>query len=626
MLSNLFTATTTVSVFSVVAAAQNLGVWTPAGSAGVVCIHTLQIPGNKLVCNERPHSKYPTNPLTNGMISTEIDLLNGASISSFTQWTSKFTPLQMDTSAFCGGHAQMSNGAIFQVGGDYTGVLSDGTSNIYPDGRKGRRIYNPCPADAQNCVGSWTSLSDMTTERWYPSVATLADGSHIIIGGITTNLDYSRLNASENNPTYEYYPSKAGQWPRTLPILAWAFPFMLYPMVFTMPSERVFLFVSNKTVIIDPKTDELSYTVPDMPVLDHLPWIYPYAPTMTVLPMTIKNNWEFKIQICGGSKASNTDASPMCWQINPENANPTWKKVDDLPNPRVMIDSIILPDGKILYVNGAGGGVSGGDAGIVQDAYNPVMTPNLFDPEAPAGKQFSVMAPATNYRLYHSGVILVESGHVITTGSEMDNYDDYWKYNKTNCPPYPILYSAQNNCTQPFNYNLERYAPPYLQIAEKSGRPVISSAPASITHKSTFAVQISSTVSDISRVTFIRYSTTTHQTNTDQRFIELRILYNTSNSIIVEAPSGPGIAPPGNWMLFVLDKNGTPSVAKTINLQLGAPVTASVPTGATTFSPAVGTTSTSKNNVLGQKQSLGGVIMTITFGVAVALALFIGSL
>ncbi|EGF83420.1 hypothetical protein BATDEDRAFT_84971 [Batrachochytrium dendrobatidis JAM81] len=626
MLSNLFTATTTVSVFSVVAAAQNLGVWTPAGSAGVVCIHTLQIPGNKLVCNERPHSKYPTNPLTNGMISTEIDLLNGASISSFTQWTSKFTPLQMDTSAFCGGHAQMSNGAIFQVGGDYTGVLSDGTSNIYPDGRRGRRIYNPCPADAQNCVGSWTSLSDMTTERWYPSVATLADGSQIIIGGSTSNLDYSRLNASENNPTYEYYPSKAGQWPRTLPILAWAFPFMLYPMVFTMPSERVFLFVSNKTVIIDPKTDELSYTVPDMPVLDHLPWIYPYAPTMTVLPMTIKNNWEFKIQICGGSKASNTDASPMCWQINPENANPTWKKVDDLPNPRVMIDSIILPDGKILYVNGAGGGVSGGDAGIVQDAYNPVMTPNLFDPEAPAGKQFSVMAPATNYRLYHSGVILVESGHVITTGSEMDNYDDYWKYNKTNCPPYPILYSAQNNCTQPFNYNLERYAPPYLQIAEKSGRPVISSAPASITHKSTFAVQISSTVSDISRVTFIRYSTTTHQTNTDQRFIELRILYNTSNSIIVEAPSGPGIAPPGNWMLFVLDKNGIPSVAKTINLQLGAPVTASVPTGATTFSPAVGTTSTSKNNVLGQKQSLGGVIMTITFGVAVALALFIGSL
>ncbi|KAJ1339500.1 hypothetical protein BSLG_005875 [Batrachochytrium salamandrivorans] len=49
-----------------------------------------------------------------------------------------------------------------------------------------------------------------------------------------------------------------------------------------------------------------------------------------------------------------------------------------------MIDSIILPDGKILYVNGAGGGVSGGDAGFVENAYNPVMTPNLFDPEAPA--------------------------------------------------------------------------------------------------------------------------------------------------------------------------------------------------------------------------------------------------
>ncbi|KAJ1339502.1 hypothetical protein BSLG_005877 [Batrachochytrium salamandrivorans] len=227
MLSNLFTATTTVSVFSVVAAAQNLGVWTPAGSAGVVCIHTLQIPGNKLVCNERPHSKYPTNPLTNGMISTEIDLLNGASISSFTQWTSKFTPLQMDTSAFCGGHAQMSNGA---------------------------------PSGWRRLNASETTLRTNITRQ------KLVNG-HVLCNSCI------------------------------------AFPFMLYPMVFTMPSERVFL--------------------------------------------------------------------------------------DDLPNPRVMIDSIILPDGKILYVNGAGGGVSGGDAGIVQDAYNPVMTPNLFDPEAPAGKQFS---------------------------------------------------------------------------------------------------------------------------------------------------------------------------------------------------------------------------------------------
>ncbi|KAJ1339501.1 hypothetical protein BSLG_005876 [Batrachochytrium salamandrivorans] len=175
----------------------------------------------------------------------------------------KVYSMYIDTSAFCSGHAQMPNGSILIMGGDEYGLLSDGTHNIYPDGRKVVVYTIPCPADAQNYVGSWVTLPDMATRRWYPSMATLADGSQIIIGGSTSNLDYSRLNTTENNPTYEYYPSKAGQWPRTLPILAWAFPFMLYPMVFTMPSERVFLFVSNKTVIIDPKRMS-SYTVPDM--------------------------------------------------------------------------------------------------------------------------------------------------------------------------------------------------------------------------------------------------------------------------------------------------------------------------------------------------------------------------
>ncbi|KAH9271380.1 hypothetical protein BASA83_006472 [Batrachochytrium salamandrivorans] len=591
--------------------AQSLGVWSPSGSAGVTCIHTMLLPNSKLVCNERPHTFYPTNPNTNGMVSTEIDLLNGASIASFAPWVSKFTPLAVDTSPFCGGHSIMANGSILQIGGDSTGILSDGTTNIYPDGRRGRRIYNPCTTGQPDCVGQWVTLPDMSTERWYPTVATLADGSQIIIGGITYNIDYNRLNSSENNPTYEYWPPKAGAWPRTLPILSWAFPFMLYPMVFTMPSERVFLFVSNKTVIIDPKTDQLSYTVPDMPALDHMPWVYPYAPTMTVMPMTIKNNFQFTLQICGGSKKSSFGASSMCWRINPDDTNPVWTRVDDLPTPRVMVDSIILPDGKVLYVNGAGGGVSGGDAGFVENAYNPVMAPDLYDPEAPAGKQFTTLAPATNYRLYHSGVVLLESGHVITTGSEMDNYDDYWTANKTECRPYNVL-TYNPTCKQPFNYNLERFAPPYLQAAEKLGRPVISTIPPSITHKSTFIIGVSSPVKDIARVTFIRYTTTTHQTNTDQRFIELKILYTSDSSIVVQAPDLPGQAPPGNWMLFLLDNNGIPSVAKTVNLHIGPVTTIAPPTGAASFVPSPKTSPTvgagaSKNGASRTEYGFGGM-------------------
>eukprot|EP00842_Homolaphlyctis_polyrhiza_P004129 jgi/Hompol1/4717/HPOL_001812-RA len=333
------------------AMAQDLGVWTPAGSSGVVCIHTMLLPNSRLLCNERPHDsfpkgtpRYPANPNTGGLVSTEIDLLNGADLTSYAPWTSKFTPKSIDTNPFCGGHASMANGSIFSVGGDPFGNHLDGT--LFPaDGRQGRRIYNPCPAGAPaSCTGSWVTLPSMTTQRWYPAIITLADGTNMIIGGSTINLDLNHLHpATDNNPTYEYWPEKPGTWPKTLQILAWAYPFMLYPMTQLLPSGNVLLLVSNKTVIIDPRTDNLIFTVPDLPVIDHAPWIYPFSATMTVLPMTIKNNFQFSLQICGGSKNSSADASPLCYQITPEAPNPTWTRVDDIPHARVMIDSIILP-------------------------------------------------------------------------------------------------------------------------------------------------------------------------------------------------------------------------------------------------------------------------------------------
>ena len=279
------------------------------------------------------------------MVSTEIDLLNGASASTFDPWVAKFTPRPVDTNPLCAGQALMANGSWFIAGGDQYGA-NNGT--FPPDGRKGRRVYNPCPTGSPaDCVGNWASLPDMSTARWYPTIATIADGSQIIIGGSTDAMDFNRLT-DINNPTYEYWPPKQGD-PRTLPILAWAFPNMLYPMVFVMPSERIFLFVSNKTVIIDPKTDEQIYTVPDMPVLDHAPWIYPHTPTMTVLPMTIKNNFKFTLQICGGNKMSTIDASPMCWQISPDDPNPTWTAVDDMPRGRLLPDCVIMPGKCCLY-------------------------------------------------------------------------------------------------------------------------------------------------------------------------------------------------------------------------------------------------------------------------------------
>ena len=161
------------------------------------------------------------------------------------------------------------------------------------------------------------------------------------------------LDRPIRNPTYEYYPAKSGSWPRNLEILEWAFPFVLYPMAFQMPSGNVFLFVSNKSISINPKTDQIYNRIPDLVVERHFPFIYPYTPTMVLLPLTKKNNYKATVLLCGGSRRGPDDfpiGSNQCYKLSPDDPSPKWEREDDMPFGRVMPDSVILP-GKITIIH-----------------------------------------------------------------------------------------------------------------------------------------------------------------------------------------------------------------------------------------------------------------------------------
>ncbi|RKO87367.1 hypothetical protein BDK51DRAFT_28156 [Blyttiomyces helicus] len=488
--------------------------------------------------------------------------------------------------SFCGGHVQMANGSILVIGGDGQQWTDASGNQFLVSGGKNRRVFTPCgPTDYACTNGTWSTYSDMVQARWYPTVVTLKDGKY--------------LN-----------PPPVGTWPKNLPVLTWAFPHSLYPVAVSMPSGRVFVFVSNESVVIDPAQDFSnpaaveSHPIPDLvpgnskdPVLeaaiaDHSPWIYPHSSTFTVLPMTLANNYTFRVQICGGSKSPASAvsrgaqynisyfgdggqprpyASASCVQINPDDPQPVWSATDPMPNARVMPDSIILPDGKILYVNGAGWGQAGGDAGQAQYATDPVFG-------RPPGKQWTSLANATVPRLYHSGVVLLPSGHVITTGSEMQNYVDFWGPGgpKANCYPAAPNGVPAPSCTSPFEQRIERCTPPYL-LNTSIQRPNITAFPASLTYNSTFKITVSGPVD---RVTLIRYTTTTHGVNTDQRFIELPILAKNGNDLYLGSPPHGGYVPPGNQMLWALNQ-GVPSIAATVNLQSGPQVLVPIPAGAT---------------------------------------------
>jgi hypothetical protein len=108
----------------------------------------------------------------------------------------------------------------------------------------------------------------------------------------------------------------------------------------------------------------------------------------------------------------------------------------------------------------------------------------------------------------------------------------------------------------------ELYAPPYLF---KGARPTITSAPSQVTYGAFFHVQTPD-AGRIASVSLIRIGSVTHAINMDQRFLSLSFQV-AGGALTVQAPANGNLAPPGYYMLFILDGNGVPSVAPILKLQ-----------------------------------------------------------
>ncbi len=146
-----------------------------------------------------------------------------------------------------------------------------------------------------------------------------------------------------------------------------------------------------------------------------------------------------------------------------------------------------------------------------------------------------MLASATRYRGYHSIALLLPDGRVLSSGGDNEP-------------------------------NAEVFSPPYLF---KGARPVVTSSPSSITYGESFFVDTPDATS-IAAVTLVRLSAVTHAVNMNQRFLRLAFSQAPGGGLTVTAPSVPEIAPPGHYMLFVLNAAGVPSIAPIIRLSTAA--------------------------------------------------------
>ena len=229
-------------------------------------------------------------------------------------------------------------------------------------------------------------------------------------------------DAGQTNPTYEFFPSEPGAKPITSPMLQRTLPANLFPLCWMLPSGRVFMQANFGTAILDYKAPQ-EFQLPDMPFAVRT---YPASGGTVMLPLTPANNWTATILFCSGMNvAANawSESAPWptmktdqsCVRITPDESQ-DYVNDDDVPMGRSMGNMILLPNGKIMYLNGAQTGVAGYGTGsnTIGDSYadNPALQPMMYDPDAQPGQRWSQdgLSPSTVPRMYHSSASLLPDG------------------------------------------------------------------------------------------------------------------------------------------------------------------------------------------------------------------------
>ncbi len=192
------------------------------------------------------------------------------------------------------------------------------------------------------------------------------------------------------------------------------------------------------------------------------------------------------------------------------------------------MNATLLPSGKVLALGG-----SINDEDVNSASYNA----DLYDP---ATSTFSSAGKNAYPRLYHSISLLL--------------------------PDATVLFAGGNPTRGSYEPHIEIYQPAYLfnSNGKLATRPTITSAPSSITYATPFTVQTPDAAS-ITSVVLMRDGAVTHAFDMDQRLVGMSFTAG-SGSLTVTSPPNSNIAPPGYYMLFLLNSSGVPSVASFIQL------------------------------------------------------------
>ena len=374
-------------------------------------------------------------------------------------------------------------------------------------------------------TNTWTRVANMHLPRWYPTLTELADGRYVAISGNSTD-------SSHWADTPEVYDPTTNTWTLLSGVSTSQVHEEEYPFSYLIPNGNVLNIGPSEDVTHELNVDNQTWTalggqsgVVNGSSIQYLPGKILYSGGAS--------------SVIGTEPAQGTTAV-----LDTTAANPQWTQSAPMLDARVYHTLTMLANGQVLAV----GGEQTSDQSV---ATTGVLPTEIWDPTS---ETWSAAAPIATARNYHSTAVLMPSGQVLVAGGgHFDGLND----------------AGQDSA--------QIYSPSYLF---NGARPTITSAPSSATYGSTISVSTPD-ASSISAVNLVSLGTDTHQMDMNQHFVPLS--FTASNgSINVTMPSSSSVAPPGHYMLFILNRSGTPSVANIVGLnQPTTPVAPSAPTGVT---------------------------------------------
>jgi cytochrome c len=240
-----------------------------------------------------------------------------------------------------------------------------------------------------------------------------------------------------------------------------------------------------------------------------------------------------KVLLIGGSDRSiePQTINETVYQVDLTGPSPVIQQAAPMHFARALNNSVTLPNGEILVIGG-------NNTGLVFSDVGAVYASEIYHPQT---NTWRIAAPIHTARTYHSTALLLKDGRVLSAGG-----------------------GGCGGCS--INHlDGQIYSPPYLFNPDGSNaiRPTLTNVTNQIGVGMSMTVNASE---DTQRFTMVRLSGTTHHLNTDQRFVPVQSENLGNGQYRLTMNANPNVLILGNYWLFAVNANGTPSIGQTVQV------------------------------------------------------------